>query len=192
MPAFDSMDHETSAEDLHALRVLAAEANLHWQNTVGTEGSLCEAVEVGTWAGRTALAIEEFIECVYCVDHWQGNPNDRLGEVAARIGSPAAFVTFCRNMGDLLYRSVIPCRGKSLVYADIWPRKVAMVFIDANHEYPQVSLDIIMWQRHVIQGGILCGHDYGAFEGVTRAVNELIPKDELHLVGNSIWYTYAR
>lgn len=34
------------------------------------------------------------------------------------------------------------------------------VYIDANHEYPFVTMDIIYWSRKVRSGGIVSGHDY--------------------------------
>lgn len=34
------------------------------------------------------------------------------------------------------------------------------VYIDANHEYPFVTMDIIYWSRKVRPGGIVSGHDY--------------------------------
>jgi len=34
------------------------------------------------------------------------------------------------------------------------------VYIDGNHEYPFVTLDIIHWTKKVRPGGIVAGHDY--------------------------------
>jgi predicted O-methyltransferase YrrM len=46
------------------------------------------------------------------------------------------------------------------------------VFIDAEHKYEFVMMDIISWLPKVKQGGVIAGHDYG-WEGVTRAINEV-------------------
>ena len=51
------------------------------------------------------------------------------------------------------------------------------VFIDADHSYEAVKLDIQNWMPKVRKGGILAGHDYNsAWPGVIRAVNEIFPE----------------
>lgn len=187
MTTFDPMDHETPQPDLTGLRLLARHATAESARVDGEE--LVEAVEVGTWAGTTALVLVDIMDRVFCVDHWRGNVGDRLGRIAADIGYEDVFATFCRNMGEHLYRDIIPCRGLSSSYAAIWPRKVALIFIDGSHEYEAVEADILNWRPHVALGGILCGHDYGAFPGVTEAVDELIPPADRHMVGHSVWWT---
>jgi hypothetical protein len=198
MPVFEAMNHETPEEDLAELRRLAKLAMSAWIShhellwTSGKDLPPCECVEVGTWMGRTALVLAETFDRVYCVDTWEGNPGDRLGEIAKREGRPTLYRLFLENMGDLLYTKIIPCVGHSWLYSETWPRKVAMVFIDGSHEHVDVYGDIVRWRQNVIPNGIICGHDYGTFEGVTRAVNELIPKAELNLGGRCIWWTTAR
>jgi predicted O-methyltransferase YrrM len=50
------------------------------------------------------------------------------------------------------------------------------VFIDADHSYEAVKLDIQNWMPKVRKGGILAGHDYTySWPGVVRAVDELLP-----------------
>jgi predicted O-methyltransferase YrrM len=53
------------------------------------------------------------------------------------------------------------------------------VFIDADHSYEAVKMDIQNWMPKVRRGGILAGHDYNsAWPGVIRAVNEILPEAE--------------
>ena len=186
MAVFQALDHETPEVDLNELRNLAATAAA----TVCGDGS-SEAIEVGSWTGRTALVLEEYFQKVFCVDTFEGNPNDRLGDIARHVGKYAVRKAFCDNMGPKLFTSIFPIFCDSSEAAVLWPRKVAMVFIDANHDYESVKLDIKMWNLHVLTRGFLCGHDYGVFEGVTRAVNELIPADQLRIEG-TVWSTRCR
>ena len=50
------------------------------------------------------------------------------------------------------------------------------VFIDGNHQYPDVKADIEAWAPKVRRGGIVSGHDYYEFKsgrgGVVQAVDE--------------------
>ena len=47
-----------------------------------------------------------------------------------------------------------------------------LIFIDADHSYEAVKQDIENWLPKLKKGGTICGHDYGNWEGVGRAVNE--------------------
>lgn len=50
---------------------------------------------------------------------------------------------------------------------------VHLAFIDADHRYEGVGVDVVTWRRATV----LAGHDYHAadFPGVVRAVDELVP-----------------
>lgn len=79
-----------------------------------------------------------------------------------------------------------------------------MVYIDADHSYEQVMLDIRVWKPKVKKGGILCGHDYAEplHPGVVRAVKESFPEGvNLLLEGvlygleepaDYVWWTYVK
>lgn len=181
---FDPLDHVTPREDLEALHHLARACAA--RQTAG-ETRPTVALEVGTWAGSSALVLESAFDLVFCVDTWQGTPSDRLGALALRLGHNHIFRTFCRNMGEKLHRSVFPCVGSSFKWAAVWKRPLDLVFIDGDHDEDACLLDINVWRHHVAPGGVLCGHDYGvSFPGVTEAVHTLVPA--FSLAGQSLWY----
>jgi cephalosporin hydroxylase len=67
-----------------------------------------------------------------------------------------------------------------------------MIFIDANHTYESVKADIEAWMPLLVDGGVLCGHDFDRtyWPGIVRAVEECIPA--FHVVPNTtIWSTEA-
>lgn len=68
------------------------------------------------------------------------------------------------------------------------------VYIDAEHSYEAASADIVSWGQNVRVGGVISGHDYGGFEGVTRAVNEYVTvRDyELHTDIEFFWWMVKR
>jgi len=63
------------------------------------------------------------------------------------------------------------------------------VFLDGNHSYEGVRLDLCNWWRIVRAGGMLCGDDYGgrmekhefAGWGVKKAVDEFVKCNDLKL-----------
>jgi hypothetical protein len=79
-------------------------------------------------------------------------------------------------MGDRFCTTVFPCCGLSRTWAAAWTRPLDFVFVDGSHEYPEAAHDIQAWRRHLRPGGRIVCHDYGVFEGVTRAVDELMPR----------------
>jgi predicted O-methyltransferase YrrM len=45
------------------------------------------------------------------------------------------------------------------------------VYIDANHDYDSVMVDICLWYPKIRKGGILAGHDYQRSNDVARALH---------------------
>lgn len=164
---FDPLGHDTCAEDLNAL------VELGGQTPLGN----C-AVEIGSWAGLSTLALARSFLRVFAVDTWEGNSGDGMEEYARLVTPKEAFQTFCKNMPPhTLFRSICPLVGHSRTYAEIWHFLLDMVFIDADHA--RCAEDIQLWKPWVKPGGILAVHDYGVFDGVTKAVDELLPGKEV-------------
>lgn len=54
-----------------------------------------------------------------------------------------------------------PIKGKSFDIGQTWRGgEIALLFIDAAHDYASVKADIEAWQNHVKVGGIIAYHDY--------------------------------
>jgi hypothetical protein len=65
-------------------------------------------------------------------------------------------------------------KAESAGYArNIPDHSLDFVFIDGDHLYEAVKLDIVSWLPKVRPGGVICGHDIG-MPGVKRAVDEMI------------------
>lgn len=163
---FDPLGHTTSKHDLKAICAHVRSVQERFPRYP------ISCVEIGSWVGMSALAIVEEGVDVYCVDHWQGNREDHLGEIADRLGPDHIFKTFCENTKPYLFNRIFPCRGTSTFWAEVWPFEVECILIDACHTYEAVSEDMKSWWRHLKPGGLMFGHDYGGFPSVRRAANE--------------------
>jgi hypothetical protein len=170
------LGHRTKDEDLAALKELVGMS--------ACNGNIARVVEIGSYVGQTAMAMVEGGGLLWCIDHWKGS-TDRMDELYKTFGEQGVFETFCKNVGPELFVNIFPCRGRSDQWASVWPFKADMVFIDGDHEYESVKYDIKAWFPHVRDGGILCGHDYGYFKGVNKAVDEF-GKDGVK--GDSVWF----
>jgi GR25 family glycosyltransferase involved in LPS biosynthesis len=132
-------------------------------------------VEVGSWKGKSSafMAVEiansnKHID-FYCVDTWKGSIEHQNNPDIKNL-----YETFLHNM-EPLKGYFNPIRKSSIEAAkDFKDNSLDFVFIDASHEYEDVKNDIKAWLPKVKNGGILAGHDYYDFQGVSKAVQELL------------------
>lgn len=182
LPKFDPMDHFNPPEDELAILQLDRVNLAKDQHPI--------AVEIGAWAGSVTRILAQLGYRVYAVDPWTGNPDDRLGEVAQRIGQEKAYATFCKNMGSMLIDRVVPLMGTSEFWAKHWPlkQKIGFLYIDGDHRYEHVLHDIRHWSRFVAKDGVIAGHDFGYFEGVTKAVEATGRYG--YIEGTTVWFRF--
>ena len=67
--------------------------------------------------------------------------------------------------------------------------RAGLVFVDGSHAYEYVVADSETARALVAPNGIVLWHDYGVWEGVTRALEELEAKGRLglrHIRGTSL------
>jgi predicted O-methyltransferase YrrM len=133
-------------------------------------------VEVGSYEGRSTFALTSGTPgAVYAVDVWP------FPDVQQR---------FALNMGAFLSRKVHPVRAASVDASSSLPGEFDMIFIDGDHNYDMVMLDICAWTPRLRKGGLLCGHDYdGHWPGVMKAVDEVFGVNVRRGAG-SIWYVH--
>ncbi len=73
--------------------------------------------------------------------------------------------------------------------------KAGLVFVDGSHAYEYVRKDSETALRLVAAGGMVMWHDYGAWEGVTRALEELEASRKLglrHIGGTRLVFWRAK
>jgi Methyltransferase domain len=80
---------------------------------------------------------------------------------------------FLDNMAALDLTSYVePVRGWSTEVIKDWDQPIRMLFVDGSHTYEHVLRDLRLWEPWLCEGGILCMHDTGCWEGVARAAAE--------------------
>ena len=143
-------------------------------------GALCnarelyEAAEIGTDRGGFA---EQFLtqwrgHTLLCVDDYQPYhemPFDRTPDMMQAVCRLARFGERVRFL-----------RAPSLDAARFWKKRLDFVYIDAAHDYRNVTADIAAWWPRVWDGGILAGHDWHEeHPGVIQAVTEFAQREGL-------------
>lgn len=160
-------------------------------------------VEIGSWKGRSSsyMAVEILNSNKKikfdCVDTWEGSLEH------TDVNSPFFIQELVDNKDWLYYeflkntlpvRDMInPIRLSSLESAKLYPdRSLDFVFIDASHEYEDVKQDILSWYPKVKKGGYIAGHDYTTFDGVQKAVDEIIINKGLNWVLEKSYWIHRK
>lgn len=151
-------------------------------------------VEIGTWKGRSARAIGDNLcdgSYLWCIDAY----DTRSDLIDSITRGDLVWSEAQSNLGDLVARARVLMRrfdsltaAKSLAHAGT---KADFVFIDGSHDYESVRDDIRTWMPLLRdEKSVLCGHDYGVYEGVGQAVREAFgngAKTVKIVKGTSIW-----
>lgn len=147
-------------------------------------------IEVGTWKGASAIHMANLSKelkmnsAIVCVDTWLGNwqhwdRDDGAGshkDLNTSHGYPTLYYQFISNVINLKCTDVIipfPIHSIGACYffskKNIQPN---LVYIDGDHEYESVFLDISRWYEILAEDGLLLLDDYD-WPGVSRACHEL-------------------
>jgi DNA-binding ferritin-like protein (Dps family) len=139
--------------------------------------------EVGVHRGVMSRQMLDHIPnlTLYMIDTWSPDTYTGLDiEAAANSKMKEYHDQWLDNYRSALLCAVkhwpraLPIRGRSLDIARALPdRFFDVVYIDAAHDADSVRADCKAWLSKVKIGGWLGGHDYGVFEGVKHAVDEL-------------------
>ena len=83
------------------------------------------------------------------------------------------------------YKATLIPKSSMEAVKDVLDDSLDFVYIDGDHEFEAVMLDIIHWSHKVRVGGIVSGHDYcwGYRSGVVAAVDAYV-----HGTGIQSWY----
>lgn len=138
-------------------------------------------VEIGAWMGRsTMVLLSNCRGTLITIDNWDVELMRPYGDARKARNVFYRNVENHPNHENLWILEVDSRKAASIV-----TQQVDMVFIDANHNYSPVLLDILTWlpkTRHLI-----CGHDYSdVWPGVKRAVAEVFGNSFKTI--ESIWY----
>ncbi len=132
-----------------------------------TEGVI---VEIGSWKGKSTICLALGSMAagggkVYGVD-----PHKPLAEEGYVEDTEAEFL---KNIKDAEVQThVVPMVMTSEQAAKGWNKPIALLWIDGDHRYEQAKRDFLLWEPHVIEGGIVALHDTIRKKGPRRVLWE--------------------
>ena len=156
-----------------------------------------EIIEIGTFNGRTTLNLSlnaPRASPIFTLDLLSHQPTQfRLASGERHfVDKPfpgERFLSCARQWRDDAAR-ITQLAGDSATFD--WSahlRKAGLVFVDGSHAYHYTRLDSETAFRLVAEGGVVLWHDYGVWEGVTTALEELDAERTLglrHIRGTSL------
>lgn len=149
-------------------------------------------VEVGVANGGHADAI--LTQCpgvtkLYGVDPYQNRAdyNDLMNLPQEHLDAMHADTRQFMHRHGLRFQLL---RMDSLLGVRYLTEPLDFVYIDGDHSLESARMDIATWYLRLRPGGVLSGHDYGGFPGVTRAVDEFCAAMglELHVEAEYFWW----
>ncbi len=136
--------------------------------------SVC--AEIGVFNGAFSQSIIDTINPrrLFLVDIFSGQmiSGDKNGENVEQINLYQSYFNLYKKY--LNNPSVSLYRGPSGHFLNLLPDGyLDFIYIDGDHSYKGVKIDIELARKKVKSGGYICGHDYTVqFPGVIQAVDE--------------------
>jgi len=114
-------------------------------------------VEIGSWKGKSTVtlalgAAKAHDENIYAID-----PHLVMQEEKYFTDTKAEFLANLQAAG--VADRVVPMIMTSEAAAQGWQRPVRLLWIDGDHRYASANLDFLLWEPHLVEGGILAMHD---------------------------------
>ncbi|MDQ6961780.1 MAG: class I SAM-dependent methyltransferase [Mariprofundaceae bacterium] len=153
-----------------------------------------EIIEIGTFDGRTTLnmAVNSHASCpIFTLDLPQGDDTAFDVEEGEKsfIDKPKPGMRFVQSDEPSTQR-ITQMLGDSAIFD--WSEhedKAGFMFVDGSHAYDYAKKDTETAFRLIRPGGFIVWHDYGVWEGVTKALEEIEAEQKLglqHIRGTSL------
>lgn len=124
-----------------------------------------KGVEVGVCWGENIVDYGEAGLEVWGIDPWDAHTDEdefrKLVHVDGKYGSTVEGVEKLARMRTEKYPNIHLVKKTSWeAVKDFKDRSLDFVYIDGNHSFGHVAMDLMKWNRKVKKGGIIAGHDY--------------------------------
>lgn len=177
-PGFQDLGHKFPAEDAWVLS---------WLARIASDGAEAPRfAEIGSFVGTSAMILSGFAP-LDCFDTWEGS-DDPDDQINALFKEHDVLSIFRSNMAIAGRNSFVSAnKVRSFRSRPNLTKQYNLIFIDGDHRKEAVESDFNAACDSIVRpGGIICGHDYGVFPGVTEVVNAFKPDG----ARGTIWWKF--
>ena len=152
-------------------------------------------IELGCYKGKSTSFIGVEIHKrkrdinFFAVDSFQGATNSTdANEIKAYEGISEIEESYTYNVSLIgnKIKTIVSLTDEAAKYFN--DEEIDVIFVDGGHSYEVVKADILAWLPKMKKGGIMAGHDFNAWQGVNKAVQEIFGTP--HKVENDCWFIY--
>ena len=163
------------------------------------EGKELIGAEIGVWQGKTSCRLLQARPklILYLIDPWtvpgKNSSYYKSGDDNALKNQKQHEKDYRTTMKKVKFagsRAKILKMSSQQAAEMIKDKSLDFVFIDGDHSYAGVKLDIILWTSKIKKGGFMAGHDlnHPRLPGVSKAVYEIFDKKEVVKDVNRTWF----
>ena len=139
-----------------------------------------EIVEVGSWKGRSTIWLAKGSKSA---------KREKIHAIDPHIGSyegkkENTYAQFRKNIRAAgVEDHVVSIVSKAEDAAKKWKKPVRFLWIDGSHNYEDVKRDVLIWEKFLVNGGVIALHDTVFREGPTKVSKELIKSGKFSDIG---------
>jgi len=146
------------------------------QKTVNLPGVI---VEIGSWKGRSAVALAYGLKSVGTGTIYAIDPCTpfKLKDGTRVHTPPEEFIAQLKRRG--VTDVVVPVIKTSSEAHKQFNDPIKLLYIDGDHSYESALEDYDLWTPHVVKGGIVVLHDTVSYPGVKKVVETRMADKDL-------------
>lgn len=132
-----------------------------------------KGVEIGVSWGQNIVDYGKAGLEIYGIDPWDAHTDEdefhKIISIDGKYGKTIEGVYQLAKERTAQYPSIHLMKMTSNEALNHFPdRSLNFIYIDGNHSFGYVAMDLMKWARKVKKGGIIAGHDYFSHNPVTQ------------------------
>ncbi len=127
-------------------------------------------LEIGSFKGKSTISLALGSMAISGKKVYAVDPHKVLAEEGYFEDTKAEFLKNLKEAG--VESLVVPMVVSSEEAAKGWDKPISLLWIDGDHRYEQVRKDFLLWEPHLIDGGLIALHDTIRKKGPKRVLWE--------------------